>query len=398
LRRFFEIWARGLVVTACVFGTLSSVWIGVTLAEENESQGEEADEPDFVSLAGMLVRDGHYERAATELAKVDPSREGVDTKLYYTLKGLIALRTGAYKEAVGYFDTAIEHGQTDDIIFVYLAQAYYNLKNWERTILSVRNANEAGEDIPDLYLMKATAHKKLDQRQEAWDALMAGGEQFPERTEFLRQRVFLLIDMGLYQEAMTLGQTYFEVAEPRVEDFVAIGEALRRAGVHDRAQIILEEARLRYPDHNKVVVHLAHAYLATGHMLTAGELMQIAAEDDPKYIMEAAELFRRGGAYQRALYMNSQVVDQKAKFKQRVSILLDQRRFVNITAMEARLSRLGLLEDQNILYTLAYANFKTGDYDDAERLLRRITDSELFKSAVELRRAIQVCADEPWRC
>ncbi len=382
----------------CVFGMLSSVWVGVSLAQEDTAQDGEDTEPDYVSLAGMLVRDGHYERAATELAKVDPSKEGVDTKLYYTLQGLIALRTGAYKQAVGHFDKAIAHGQTDDIVFVYLAQAYYNLKNWERTILSVRNADEAGEDIPDLYLMKAEAHKKLDQRQQAWETLVAGGEQFSERTEFLRQRVFLLIDMGLYQEAMTLGQTYFEVAEPKVDDYIAIGEALRRAGVHDRAQVILEEARLRYPDNNKVVVHLAHAYLATGHMLTAGELLQIAAEDDAKYILEAAELFRRGGAYQRALYMNSQVVDQKAKFKQRVSILLDQRRFVNISAMEARLSRLGLLEDQNILYTLAYASFKTGDYEDAERLLRRITDSELFKSAVELRRAIQVCAEEPWRC
>ncbi|MGM0558807.1 MAG: tetratricopeptide repeat protein [Myxococcota bacterium] len=396
MRRFIEMSARGLVVALCVFGALSSVWVGVSLAEENEERDEA--EPDYVSLAGMLVRDGHYERAATELAKVDPAKEGVDTKLYYTLQGLIALRTGAYEQAVGHFDEAIKHGQTDDIVFVYLAQAYYNLKQWERTILSVRNADEAGEDIPDLYLMKATAHKKLEQRQQAWETLLAGGEQFPERTEFLRQRVFLLIDMGLYQEAMTLGHTYFEVAEPTVDDYIAIGEALRRAGVHDRAQVIFEEARLRYPDKNKIVVHLAHTYLATGHMLTAGELMQIAAEDDPKYIMEAAELFRRGGAYQRALYMNSQVVDQKAKFKQRVSILLDQRRFVNIAAMEARLSRLGLLEDQNILYTLAYANFKAGDYEDAERLLRRITDSELFKSAVELRRAIQVCAEEPWRC
>jgi thioredoxin-like negative regulator of GroEL len=197
---------------------------------------------------------------------------------------------------------------------------------------------------------------------------------------------------------MRLGQTYFEVAEPKVEDFIAIGEALRRAGAHERARVILEEARLRYPENTKVVVHLAHAYLATGHMITAGELMQLAAEDDPKYILEAAELFRRGGAYERALYMNSQVVDQKEKFKQRVSILLDQRRFVNISSMEARLNRLGLLQDQQILYTLAYANFKTGDYDDAERLLKRITDSELFKSAVELRRAIQVCAEEPWRC
>lgn len=382
----------------CVFATLSSVCIGVSIAEENDARDEAEAEPDYVSLAGMLLRDGHYERAATELAKVDPSHEGVDRELYYTLEGLIALRTAAYKQAVDHFDAAIENGQTDDIVFVYLAQAYYNLENWERTVLSVRNAGQAGEDIPDLYLMKATAHKKLDQREEAWEALVAGGERFPERTEFLRQRVFLLIDMGLYQEAMRLGQTYFDVAEPGVDDYIAIGEALRRAGVHDRAQVILEEARLRYPDNNKVVVHLAHAYLATGHMLTAGELMQIAAEDDPKYILEAAELFRRGGADQRALYMNSQVVDQKAKFKQRVSILLDQRRFVNIAAMEARLNRVGLLEDQSILYTLAYANFQVGDYEDSERLLRQITDSELFESAVELRRAIQVCAEEPWRC
>jgi tetratricopeptide (TPR) repeat protein len=373
-----------------------------SLAEETDQS--EGDKPDYVNLAAMLVQDGHYDRAKRELSKVDtePSPNGApaefDRPLFYTLQGLIALKTRAYEPAIAHFNDAIRHGKTDDMIFVYLAQAYYGLQNWERTILSVNNADEAGEEIADLYLMKAHAHRQLDQDPEAWKTLEAGARRFPERTTFLRQQVFLLVDMGLYQRAAELGQVFLRRDQSDADDYLALGEAFRRAGAHERAKHLLEEARLRFPAHPEVTVHLAHVYIATGHLRTAGALMQQAAEFDEKYILESAELYRRGGAFERALYMNQQVQDQPKKVKQRVALLLDQKRFEQLSSLEGRLSRLGLLEDQKILYTLAYARFQTGDFEDTERLLKQVTDAELFESAVELRRAVQLCEEEPGRC
>lgn len=389
-------WQRllALAIAAAVLTTTA-----YTFAEDDASKQQEVEEPDYVASAAMLVQDAHYERAELELGKVDISEgSDFDRKTYYTLKGIIALKKQSYQSAVDNLDDAIRYGKVDDMMFVYLAQAYYGLRNWERTILSVRNAEEEGEKIPDLYLMKAHAHRELDQDEQAWKTLEQGANRFPEKVAFLRQQVFLLVRMGLYQQAADLGEVFLKKADSGVEDFLALGEAFRRAGAHERAKHLLEEAKLRFPGNQKVLVHLAHAYIATGHLLTAGELLQQAAEFDAKYVLESAELYRRAGAFERALYMNSQVEDQKKKFKQRVAILLDRKKFERLSSLETRLSRLGLLEDQKILYTLAYARFQAGDYEDAERLLKLVTDAQLFESAVQLRKTVQMCQQEPSGC
>ncbi|MFP4598797.1 MAG: tetratricopeptide repeat protein [Persicimonas sp.] len=357
------------------------------------------DEPDYIQLASMLLRDGHHERAQRELAKVDTSADAdFDRPTYYTLKGLIALERKTYKSAVDHFDDAIRHGKTDKMIYVYLAQAHYHLRDWERTASSVDSAGETGEEIPDMHLMKAHAHRQLGEHPQAWGALEAGAERFPERADFMRRQVLLLVEMDLFRKAAEIGQAFLARDDSQVDDYLALGEAFRKAGAFERAQRLLEGARLRYPAESKITVHLAHAYMADGHLIAAGELMQRAAHTDPKYIQESAELYRRAGAFERALYMNSQVSDQPAKFKQRAAILLDQKRFEELATLEARLAKLGLFEDQKLIYTLAYAHFKNGNYDRAERLLGQISDAELFESAVQLRRTVQLCTEEPWKC
>ncbi len=389
---------RCLLIMAVLAGTAS-------LAFADGDGQNQADQPDYVRLAAMLVRDGHYDRAAVELSKVDKAQLGpvaqkstVDRPLYFTLRGIIDLKKKAYKTAIAHFDMAISYGQTDNTVFVYLAQAYYGLRDWKHTVLSVRNSEEAGRKIPDLYLMEAHAQRELGHNAQAWRTLRVGQKRFPRRVAFLRQQVFLLVEMGLYQRAAELGQVFLKRAHSGVDDYLALGEAFRRAGAHQRAKVLLEEARLRFPDNEDVLVHLAHAYIATGELIAAGELMQRAAEFDAKYVVESAELYRRAGAFDRALYMNARVTDQKAKFKQRVAIMLDRKQFDRLASMQSRLSRLGLLDDQKIVYTLAYARFKSGDWEAAERLLQQITDADLFDSAVQLRKTVQMCKAEPWRC
>ena len=383
-------WWVGIVVA----GLLALVGLQTTSAQSRGESAESSDqqqsdqEVDKVNLAGMLVRDGHYGRADKVLSGVDPEAEGVDRAMYYTLRGLIALRGKTWERAIDHFDDAIRHGKTDEIIFVHLAQAYYGLKNWERTILSVRNAGEKGEEIPDLYLMKAEAQRRLGRDAEAFQTLQAGREAFPERRTFLRQQVFLYVEMGLYQSAMRAGRTYLKEGDQiTADDYIAVAEAFRRAGEHRRAQVLLEEARMHHPEQTEILVHLAHAYIGAGDLVAAGQLMQVAAESDAKYVRETAELYRRAGAYERALYMNSRMSDQRAKFKQRVAILLDQEKFERIAALAGRLSRLGLLEDQKIVYALAYAHFKARNWNEALEWARRVDDRELFESAVQLRKA-----------
>jgi len=398
-------WGRAVSVCLCTILCASGAPLSI-YAESDSSNSEQSeepsdDQPDPVRLASMLINDGHYGRAETVLAKVDPEAEAtdVDLAMYHTLRGIVALEKNAYQTAIRLLDEAIRHGQTDESVFIHLAQAHFGLQHWEKTIQMVRNAGEAGREIPDLSLMKAESQRKLDRLPAAWHTLVEGRRRFEDDRKFHRQQVFLLVEMGLYREAMRRGRAYLKRGdETAPDDYIAVAEAFRRAGEHGRAQLLLERARFEHPHDTTLTVHLAHAYIGGGQLIAGAELLQVAAESDPKHLSEAAEVFRRAGAYERALYLNARIGDQKAKLEQRVAILLDQKQFGRIAALESRLSRLGLLSDQTILYALAYAHFEVRNFERARTLAGRIESRELFDSAVQLRRAIEACEETPWKC
>ena len=161
---------------------------------------------------------------------------------------------------------------------------------------------------------------------------------------------------------------------------------------------LLEAAKLRYPEATDVMISLGHTYLKMDKPRIAAGLFEEAALMDSKYIAEAAELYLLAGEIHRALFLNAQVRDQKKKCRQRLNILLKMKRFEEAAALEARLSRLGLLDDEDIRFAVAYTCFKTGRYDDARAHLSRVVRPDLFRAASELMRAIDVCRESDWQC
>jgi hypothetical protein len=78
--------------------------------------------------------------------------------------------------------------------------------------------------------------------------------------------------------------------------------------------------------------------------------------------------------------------------------LVDAEDFEAVTALEPQLNRLGLLGDQSVRYAVAYAAFKTGQFQKAEQHLREITEPELLESSLQLRKAIEACREAGWEC
>jgi tetratricopeptide (TPR) repeat protein len=398
-------WWRSRLLTL-VFG-VSAVTAGVGVSLAGSTSGkpagskpqDQAPEVDHVELAAVLISDGHYDRAERVLSQVEPEALSQEKRArYHLFLGLIRLRARAYLAAIESFDKAIEDGQNGDIMFVYLAQCYYHTGQWEMTARSVDNAAEQGAGVPELQLMKAHALIELERRAEAWDVLERGARRFPGRPEFLRQQTFLLVNLELYQAAMEVGLEYLERISPEASDYVAIAMAFRQGQRPDEAIRFLEQARLLFPDDERIIATLASAYADVEMEEAAADLLQRSAENHPEFIAQSAELYRRSGSLTRALYMNARVEDQKEKFKQRASILLDQQRFEEVANMGDRLERIGLLEDQNLVYALAYANFKAGAFHDSERYIKRIDDPRLFEHATQLRQIIARCERDPAEC
>ncbi len=373
---------------------LACLWASPLAAQKAQPEAE----VDFLELAALLLRDGHPDRAASALASVDLEAEGLDLALFHTVSGLIASQQNRHADARDGFLAAIAAGQSDPTIHLYLAQSQFALQAYRETIAALKDAGEAADALSSAWLMRAQSHWLLAEHELAWETLDQGSARFPENTQFLRRKVFYLVELGLYQAAVETGRAYLAVSDASTQDYVAIGNAMRKARQTDQALLFLEAARLREPANLDVLKLLAATYFDRKQYRSAGELMMQAAHIEPALQQEAAELFRRGGDLLRALSLNAGIADSQQKLKQRLAILLELKRYDQVAAMEESLLRARLLDDEDVRYALAFAYFQAGRHVEAERHLSLLKRSDLFRRATELRRNMQECAEEPWKC
>ena len=363
--------------------------------QPSQSEGEEVD---YVTLGARLLKDGHLGRAESALKKADPEADAVDAARLFTLRGLINLKQGQLEPAKERLRQAIDAGQDNRVVHLYLAQAHYRLQEYADTIAAIERAGVVAQDQPSLYTILARSHWELGQRGEAFATLDAAAQRYPGNETFLRQEIFYLIDLELYQKAASLGQTYLDSANAAIPDYLAIGRALRESGQLAKARDFLEGARLQFPDNVKLTVELAQVYVKLGATNAAAHLYEKAAYRDPTYMSQAAELYRKAGKPFVALNLNARVPAAEDKLKQRLAILLEFKHYAMAAAMADDLGRAGLLQNQDIRYALAFAQFKNGNFDAAEAQLQRLTRSDLFRKATELRKAMAGCRDAAWKC
>jgi tetratricopeptide (TPR) repeat protein len=359
---------------------------------------ESADEVDFLALAALMLRDGNIDRAIVALDQVDPAAEGVDLVRYHTLRGMAHMRRNELVPARDALLQAVDSGDAEAVVFVYLAQVNYQLQDYRATIDALDRAGAALERVPSAYHMKAQSHWLLEEPVMALAILDQGARVFPGDSNFIRRKVFYLVDLGLYKEAVVQGRQYLQQSAGTLEDYVALGNALRASGELDEAAAFLEEAQLNFPGSPEVKKVLAHVYIEREQLSAAADLLYQAALLDPQLLAEAAELYRRAGQTHRALTINSGLSDQPEKFRQRLALYLELQNFEQAAAMEIPLRRVGLLEDEDLRYAIAYSLFKTGDFAAAEEHLAALNRPDLFRKAAELRRAIQDCAEDSWKC
>jgi tetratricopeptide (TPR) repeat protein len=359
---------------------------------------ESADDVDYLALAALMLRDGNIDRAIVALGQVDLGSGDVDRVRYYTLRGMAYLRRDEYEPARDAFEQAVAAGEAETVVHVYLAQVNYQLGDYAAAIASLDRAGNAVERVPSVYHMRAQCYWLLDDPVMALATLEQAAQVFPGDLSFLRRKVFYLVDLGLFKEASVLGREYLEQSSGKAEDYIALGNALRASGDLEEAALLLEQARLLFPGSPEVRKVLAHVYLQRGQLSAAADILYQAALLDPGLLGEAAELYRRAGQTYRALTLNSQLADQPEKLRQRLALYLELENFEQAAALETPLRRVGLIEDQDLRYAIAYALFKTGEFDAAEEHLAALTRPDLFRKAAELRRAIQECRGEGWKC
>lgn len=384
-----------------VMASLQCLLLCVALACNPLAAAE--DDVDYLALASLMMRDGNLDRALNALDQVDITDEALDHVRYFTLRGLAHMRRAEQELARDAFGNAIkagaDHGSdVDAIVYVYLAQVNYQLEDYRAALDALDRAGAAVAGIASIYHMRAQCHWLLDQSALAIATLDAAGLAFEGDPSFQRRKVFFLVDLGLFKEATEQGRSYLERSAGKLEDYIALGNALRASGELDEAALFLESAQMRFPNSIEVKKVLAHVYLDREQTSAAADLLYHAALSESSLLAEAAELYRRSGQVYRALSINSQLTNQKEKLRQRLALYLELQNFEQAAAMETPMYRVGLLEEEDLRYAMAYALFKTGEFDHAETHLAQLTRPDLFRKAAELRRVIQDCAGESWQC
>ena len=381
---------------------------------------EDVDQVNYLDVAALMLRDGNLQRAQRALDNLDPDalqaaaipltddmrdkqRQAAeqarsDLGRYWVLRGTVSQRQGQLEPARDAFNQALAAGRDESSLYLTLAQINFSLQDYQAAIDAVELAGTAIERIASVYHLKAQANWLLGKQVEALAILDQADRIFKQDRTFTRRKVFYLIELQLFQQAAALGRSYLASADVSVDDYIAIGNALRQSGAVDEALGFLEAAHLQYPDNVDVSKVLAHSYIDVGKLHAAADITYQAALLDSSLMAEATELYRRAGQVYRALTLNSQISDQKAKLKQRLALYIQLLRYEQAVGMENDLERLGLLSNEDIRYALAYALFKVGDFDAAEAHLSLLSRSDLFRKAIEVRRAIQECADDAWKC
>jgi tetratricopeptide (TPR) repeat protein len=378
-----------LLLMALLFGYNCNVW-----AEANQGQSS----AELIELAAIMLKDGHSDRALLALQSIDLENEKIDLSRFYTLQGLAYMNLNDFVAAKNSLQLAIDNGQLEKTIYVYLAQVNFSLKNYPETIQAIINAAQVVNNYPSLFVIKARAHWHLKETANAIKTLNEAEQLFPDDYRFLKQKVFYFVELALYQEAAKLGREYLALSQAKAEDYIAIGNALRLSKAYDEAMNILEIARLQFPTNDVIAKLLAHVYLDQDKLNSAAFILEQAALWNTDLLAEAAEVYRRAGRFHKALTLNQAVSDQKVKFKQRLSILLALKQYEQAANMESSLYRTSLLEDQHVRYALAYALFSTGRYSAADEHIDHLKDAELFRRGMELRRLMEICKTEPWQC
>ncbi len=371
-----------------------------SLTVANASQKRDIQEKvDLISLAALLTNDGFYHRADNTLNDVNTSVKNFNFSYYYTLRGVVSNKLQDYKSAVDYFDKALKYPKTDKKVYLYIADASFKMKDYRRTIKALDNAGELASSKSNLVAFRAEAYWQLKEYNKAIITLDKGYKRFNNKSSFIKQKFFYLVQLSLFQEALEASKLYLKsTKDVDSQTYLAFATALSKSNENTKAIKMLERGRLIFASDVKLTILLAHLYVNEGDIYTAANLFENASYYEHKYTKESSELYRRAKAFIHALYLNSQVLEQKEKLKQRLAIYIEFKEYDMAMAMHTSLKRSGLMDIEDIRYAMAFVYYKSYKFDKSEELLSTLSKPDLFSKAITLRNNMQKCRLDKWSC
>ena len=353
---------------------------------------------DYVNLGATLLKDGYTQRAKFVLEKVDVKQPSFDFARYYTLKGILFHKLSYPMLSNIFFKASLAHGQKNRAILLYMAKNYWQLQNYAALVAILDEAGDLAKQEPQMFVIKAEALKQQGFINKAWSVLDDGIRGFPGFSRFYSQKFYYLLEFGFYQQAQEYAQKFLQSRNYSAKDYLAMGYALRENNQYKAAATLLEEAVLKHQADDKLIELLGQVYIDQQHYLMAALVFDWAAIRHPRFSLKAATLFLRAKQPIRSMQLNRRILEQKDKFRQRLGIDIFLDDYETLVTKLPALKRYNLIKDDKIAYAVGYAYFRNGDYLNAKKYLKQISDSQLFRKASHIFQKIEKCQNDPMAC
>ncbi len=208
-------------------------------------------------------------------------------------------------------------------------------------------------------------------------------------SEFFLMSQKTLIYYSLLNKAKTRRDLYLSKCRS-VEFYIELWDEVQKLKTPDLG--VLELAHSCYPKAAEITSHLIKAFFNEGRFHSIAYLFEELSAEDSLYVKHTAEFYKVSGRTTTADYFFS-LGDQENYVMARFSYFLNKENYAAILTMP--LGPMKISKNQDLLYALAYSNFKFLNLDSSQNLLAQMNKKTKEQ---QLQGLINQCRDLSWRC
>ncbi|MBY0385587.1 hypothetical protein K2X05_10570 [bacterium] len=349
------------------------------------------DDLEGPALVRALLKDGKLDLAEEEIKSLQKPDE---TNL---LKGQLNYLKNQWPQALKEFSKISNQSEFFAESQMGLARTYYqakDYKNCQKSYLQIAT-NKYAQELDSIW--KSSCEKQIKKYDEAWQTLLSARKIYASYNIEV-EMIQLQLDLKMHHEALLTTLQWFSKHLSPATHYLNVAEMFQVAKSEQGALTVLEMARAQHPAHMDINLALSQVYFQKGMLSAAEEGFRRAALSDGKYYYHSAELNRQTRHYERSLYLNALVVDEKERLKQKIATYVDANKYSLIASLDAVIQRSELQKDDEVKYALAYSLVRVGNYEKPLKYLSQITKPELIEKTTVLRQTLLECQEKKEAC
>lgn len=342
------------------------------------------DDLEGAALVRALLKDGKLDLAEDEIKSLQNPDES------FLLKGQFYYLKNQWPQAMKELNKVTNKSEFFAESQLSLARTYFQSKDFKncQKFYSDISVNRLAVEMDSIW--KATCEKKIKKQDEAWQTLLAARKKYSSYNVEV-ELIQLLLDLKMHHEALLTSLNWFSKHLSPATHYLNVAEMFQVAKAMGEALAVLEMARAQHPAHMDVNLALSQVYFQKSMLNAAEEGFRRAALSDGKYYYHSAELNRQTRHYERSLYLNALVVDEKERLKQKIATYVDANKYSLIASLDAVIQRSELQKDDEVKYALAYSLVRVGNFEKPLKYLSQITKPELIEKTTVLRQTLLEC-------